>query len=51
VVEGKSNKEIADQLFISESRVKTQITQILERFNLKDRTQLAVYALRNNLID
>ncbi|WP_010275191.1 response regulator [Paenibacillus senegalensis] len=44
---GESNKEIADQLFISEKTVKTHITSILGKLELPDRTKAAVYALRN----
>jgi DNA-binding NarL/FixJ family response regulator len=51
IVQGKSNKAIAVSLLISETRVKSLITQILKKFNVEDRTQLAVYALKNNIID
>lgn len=50
IVKGKSNKEISDALFISEGRVKNIITKVLEKLELKDRTQLAVYAVKNKLI-
>lgn len=49
VVKGKSNREIADIIALSEGRVKNIITEILAKFDLEDRTQLAVYAVRNNL--
>jgi DNA-binding NarL/FixJ family response regulator len=51
IVQGKSNREIAVSLLLSETRVKSLITQILKKFNVEDRTQLAVYALKNNIID
>lgn len=44
---GHSNKEIAEQLFISEKTVKTHITSILGKLELQDRTKAAVHALRN----
>jgi DNA-binding NarL/FixJ family response regulator len=50
VVKGKSNREIADIVALSEGRVKNIITEILAKLDLEDRTQLAVYAVRNNLV-
>lgn len=50
IVQGKSNKEIAASLFLSETRIKSLITKILKKFNVEDRTQLAVYAMKNNII-
>ena len=41
---GATNQEIAQQLFISESTVKTHLTSIFNRLNLKNRSQLAIYA-------
>lgn len=48
VSQGKNNKEIASELFLSEGTVKNHITNILEKLNLRDRTQLAIYILKNN---
>ncbi len=48
---GLGNKEIGDQLFISERTVKTHVTHLLEKLNLRDRTQLAIFALQNKLFD
>lgn len=42
VGEGKSNKEISNKLFITEGTVKNHITKILDKLELRDRTQLAV---------
>ena len=42
VGEGKSNKEISKALFIAEGTVKNHITKILDKLDLRDRTQLAV---------
>ncbi|MUV36674.1 Chemotaxis response regulator protein-glutamate methylesterase [Lentibacillus sp. JNUCC-1] len=47
--EGKTNKEIADTLFLSIGTVKNYLTQILQKTDLRDRTQLAIYAIRNGL--
>lgn len=41
---GASNREIATELFISESTVKSHITSIFNRLNLKNRAQVAIYA-------
>lgn len=46
---GKSNKEIASELFISEGTVKNHITNILSKLYLRDRTQIALYAAQNKL--
>lgn len=50
LAEGNSNKGIAEQLNFSEGTVKNRISRILSLLGLKDRTQLVVYALKNNLI-
>lgn len=47
--EGLSNKEIADKLFLSEGTVKNNISNILSKLNLRDRTQIAIFALKNNV--
>ncbi len=49
IVDGKDNKEIGASLFIAEGTVKNIITEIISKLQLKDRTQLAVYAVRNEL--
>ncbi|SFS04674.1 response regulator [Anaeromicropila populeti] len=50
VVEGLYNKEIAYQLNISEKTVKNHISNIFRKIDVSDRTQAAVYAIRNNLV-
>jgi len=50
IAHGKSNKEIADTLIISEKTVKTHVSNILSKLHLADRTQAAIYALRQRLV-
>jgi len=49
VAQGRSNRDIAKALFISEKTVKTHVSNILDKLNLKDRTQLAIYAIKQGL--
>lgn len=49
VAQGMDNKEIAAELFLAEGTVRNQISRVLEKRKLKDRTQLAVFAVKNNL--
>lgn len=51
IARGLGNKEIGEQLYISERTVKTHVTHLLEKLNLRDRTQLAIFALQNKLFD
>lgn len=44
---GKSNKEIADILFLGEGTVRNYLSSILTKLNLRDRTQLAVFYYQN----
>ncbi len=50
VAAGKSNREIAETLVISEKTVKTHITNILTKLHLSDRTQAAVYAWQAGIV-
>jgi RNA polymerase sigma factor (sigma-70 family) len=49
-VDGKSYQEIAAILFISEGRVRNIVSEILKKLELRDRLQLAVFAVKNKLI-
>jgi DNA-binding NarL/FixJ family response regulator len=49
VAQGYDNKEIAAELFLAEGTVRNQISRLLEKLELKDRTQLAVYAVKHGL--
>lgn len=51
IAEGKNNQEIADTLFITVKTVKTHITNILSKLGVEDRTQAAIYAHRNKLVE
>ncbi|KAA5807288.1 response regulator [Thermoanaerobacterium thermosaccharolyticum] len=48
IAEGYSNKEIADKLFLSEKTVKNHVYNIFRKLDVKDRTQAAIYLLKNN---
>lgn len=51
IAKGKSNKEIAAALFISEKTVKTRVSNnLLSKLNLSDRTQAALYAVKYNVL-
>jgi NarL family two-component system response regulator LiaR len=51
IAQGKSNQEIADELFIGVKTVKFHVTNLLAKLGLEDRTQAAIYALKNGLTD
>jgi DNA-binding NarL/FixJ family response regulator len=50
IVQGKSNKEIATELDISEATVKTHINSLLSKLGVTDRTQAATAAIRRGLV-
>lgn len=51
LAEGLFNKEIAYMLAISEKTVKNHVSNIFKKINVSDRTQAAVYAIKNNLVE
>ena len=50
VATGMSNKEIADQLAYSEKTVKNYLSVIFQKLGIRDRTQAAIFALRNGIL-
>lgn len=49
VAQGYDNREIAGELFLAEGTVRNLVSRLLEKLELKDRTQLAVYAVKHGL--
>ncbi|KKK36598.1 LuxR family transcriptional regulator [Mesobacillus campisalis] len=49
MTEGKSNQEIADELFIALKTVKTHVSNILSKLQVQDRTQAVIYAFKHSL--
>ena len=47
VAQGLSNKEIAGKLYLSEGTVRNYLSAVLDKLELRDRTQLAVFYLKN----
>jgi DNA-binding NarL/FixJ family response regulator len=50
ITEGMTNAEIASELYISEKTVKNHVSRILRKLNVEDRTQAAVFAIKNDLV-
>ncbi len=50
ITDGCDNKEISARLYLAEGTVRNNISRMLEKLDLKDRTQLAVYAVKNDLV-
>lgn len=51
IANGLTNKEIAEELFLSEGTIKNNITNILSKLELRDRTQIAIFAFKNGIVD
>lgn len=51
IANGLSNKEISEELFLSEGTIKNNITNILSKLNLRDRTQIAIFAFKNKIVN
>ncbi|MBO8156156.1 MAG: response regulator transcription factor [Bacillaceae bacterium] len=50
IAKGKTNQEIADELFISLKTVKVHVSNILSKLGVEDRTKAAIYAYQNGII-
>ncbi|MGG3451662.1 response regulator transcription factor [Domibacillus aminovorans] len=50
VAQGKTNQEIADQLYISLKTVKVHVSNMLGKLDVQDRTQAVIYAFKHDLI-
>lgn len=51
IASGLSNQEISDQLFLSLGTIKNNVTTILRKLDLRDRTQLAIFAFEKGLMN
>jgi len=50
MAEGKTNQEIADELFIALKTAKTHVSNILSKLDVQDRTQAVIYAFKHSLV-
>lgn len=50
IAEGMTNKEISEALFLAEGTVKNNISTILSKLQLRDRTQIAIFAFKNEIV-
>ena len=50
IAKGYTNKEIGEKLYLSEGTIKNNITNILSKLSLRDRTQIAIFAFRNGIV-
>jgi NarL family two-component system response regulator LiaR len=51
IASGRSNQDVADELFIGIKTVKFHVTNILAKLGVEDRTQAAIYAFKNGLVE
>ncbi|MNI90745.1 Transcriptional regulatory protein LiaR [compost metagenome] len=51
IASGKSNQDVADELFIGVKTVKFHVTNILAKLGVEDRTQAAIYAFKHGLVE
>ncbi|MEX0975380.1 MAG: response regulator transcription factor [Bacillota bacterium] len=50
IAQGLDNKEIAARLYLSEKTVKTHVASILQKLDVKSRTQAALYSMQHGLV-
>jgi DNA-binding NarL/FixJ family response regulator len=50
ITQGRSNREIAEQLGIAEKTVRIHVSSMLEKMGVRDRTQATIYALQRGLV-
>jgi NarL family two-component system response regulator LiaR len=50
MTQGKTNQEIADELFIALKTVKTHVSNLLSKLDVQDRTQAVIYAFKHKLV-
>jgi len=50
LIQGATNRQIANELSVSVSTVKTYVEKIYGKFNVHNRLELLIYALKNNII-
>ena len=51
IAKGKSNQEIADELFIALKTTKVHVSNILSKLEVQDRTQAVIYAFKHSLVE
>lgn len=51
IAQGKSNQEIADELYIALKTVKVHVSNILGKLQVQDRTQAVIYAFKHKLVE
>jgi len=50
MVEGLNNKQISERLYVSQSTVKSHVSNVLKKLNVNSRTKAVSFALKNKLI-
>src|SRR5699024_12380587 len=50
IAQGRSNREVGEELFISDHPVKTHVGRLLTKLGLRDRVQLVIFAYDNGLV-
>ena len=51
IAEGKTNSEIGEKFYLTEGTIKNNITNILSKLDLRDRTQIAIFAFKHHLAE